>query len=105
MSSNSGSAVHDVYAGFVLTVIQLHKHLVQCAAHISEDNKGMYSSMLVSLLCSLNQLPLLHDIEDKHGQHLHDLPAATMRRAAEHVLATMGPPPELGEEQLESLSC
>lgn len=91
--------LHDAYAGFLVSTVELHKRLMACIEQVQDaDTSTMYLNMLYSFLCALNQMQLLEQVEGKFGAKLHALPPAGLREAAHFLFGVVGPPPDLGLE-------
>jgi hypothetical protein len=95
--------IRDVYTGFVLVTIELHRRLIECIDQVRDEaTSTMYLNLMYPFLCALNRMELLSTVvEPRFGAKLHDLAPADLRAAAKLVLDTVGPPPDVGLQEQE----
>jgi hypothetical protein len=90
--------LRNSYAGFVLSMVELHKRLQVCVAEIEDEQTAtLYLNMVLPFLCALNKMELLQEVEARMGARLCELPPKGLREAAGHIMQLVGPPPDMGD--------
>ena len=91
--------VPEMYAAFVLTIVDLHKKLVELQKQVTEETKVMYQNMLYPFLCALNQLELLGHVQERFGGAYHELEVDAFKAATEYIFSEIGPAPDVSLQQ------